>query len=182
MGRRRKKGKHSHSKKNANNQQVSEKIINEKINENHFDSEDEARKKHKCKKNDFEHLTILDGLLILLLLKETGYLDEEPYFDETNYDKTNYDKTHYDKTHYDKSNYDKTHYDKSNYDKTHYNKTHENKTYDNKVYDNKTYDNKTQDEAYKDEYKEFGEKTDSLADGKGHFDFDAFEEDSIDQQ
>ena len=172
MGRRRKKGKHSHSKKNANNQQVSEKIINEKINENHFDSEDEARKKHKCKKNDFEHLTILDGLLILLLLKETGYLDEEPYFDETNYDKTNYDKTHY----------DKTHYDKSNYDKTHYNKTHENKTYDNKVYDNKTYDNKTQDEAYKDEYKEFGEKTDSLADGKGHFDFDAFEEDSIDQQ
>ena len=172
MGRRRKKNKHSHSKKNANNQPVSEKIINEKINENHFDSEDEARKKHKCKKNDFEHLTILDGLLILLLLKETGYLDDEPYFDETNYDKTNYDKTQY-----DKSNYDKT-----NYDKTHENKTHENKTYDNKIHDNKAYDNKTHDEAYKDEYKEFGEKTDSQADGKGHFDFDAFEEDSIDQQ
>ncbi|MDF2985986.1 MAG: hypothetical protein K0R50_1496 [Eubacterium sp.] len=112
MGRKRKKDKHSHSKKTTFNKPESGKIKDEKIDENNFESDYETRKKHKCKKNDFEHLTILDGLLILLLLKEIGYLDD--------------------------------------------------------------------DKTCKDQYKEFGENIPGKVNGKGQFDFDAFEKDSYD--
>ncbi|MHB8065490.1 MAG: hypothetical protein ACYDG2_23225 [Ruminiclostridium sp.] len=49
----------------------------QQIEENTDESFDESYRKHKCKKNEFENSSFLEGLILLLLLKEIGLLDNE---------------------------------------------------------------------------------------------------------
>lgn len=74
--RRNKSRKSSHSHKKIDSKNENNKITMQK-HQQFEENIDESYRKHKCKKSEFENLNFLDGLILLLLLKEIGLIDNE---------------------------------------------------------------------------------------------------------